>query len=154
MESFRSLSLYLPKGEWKPTCQNQSYENSRKSGNAAKEPFQCQRSIPLFKKKFKRNLDVFIHWHPQGDFLAICVQRHTRTKKTIFYGFEFFRIREKDIPMEVLELPKNTDKILEFAWEPNGTRFVVVHGNGPMKYDISFFNMKREKSTVGVESIG
>jgi len=62
-------------------------------------------------------------------------------------------MREKDIPIDVLELPKKTDKILAFAWEPHGTRFAVVHGEGP-RYDISFYLMKKDKLKYDVVSVG
>lgn len=43
-------------------------------------------------------------------------------------GFELFSIHDKDIPMEVLELPNKSERIVTFAWEPKGHRFVIVHG--------------------------
>lgn len=45
--------------------------------------------------------DVKIFWHPQGDYLAVKVDRFTKTKKSTYTGFELFSIREKDIPMDV-----------------------------------------------------
>jgi hypothetical protein len=38
--------------------------------------------------------------------------------------------REKDIPIDMLELPNKSEKILQFAWEPRGTRFALLHGDG------------------------
>ena len=32
--------------------------------------------------------------------------------------------------MQVLDLPSKVDKITDFAWEPKGTRFAVLHGEG------------------------
>jgi len=45
--------------------------------------------------------DVKIFWHPQGDYLAVKVDRFTKTKKSTYTGFELFSIRDKDIPMDV-----------------------------------------------------
>lgn len=90
-----------------------------------------------------------IHWHPQGDYLAVKVDRHTKTKKSTYSNFEVFRIRGKDTPMEVMELSNKADKIIDFAWEPKGHRFVVVHGEGP-RYSVSFYTMKREKGKLGI----
>ncbi len=42
-----------------------------------------------------------IYWHPQGDYLAVKVERFTKTKKSTYTGFELFSIREKDTPMDV-----------------------------------------------------
>lgn len=46
------------------------------------------------------------------------MDRYTKTKKTIYTGFELFSLKERDIPMEVLELPNKQEKIIDFAWEP------------------------------------
>lgn len=56
-------------------------------------------------------------------------------------GFELFRIKERDIPIEVLKVDKK--KILAFAWEPNGQRFAVIHGDKP-KPNVSFYSMHPE----------
>ena len=46
------------------------------------------------------------------------MDRYTKTKKSIYTGFELFSLKERDIPMEVLELPNKSEKIIDFAWEP------------------------------------
>ncbi|RZC15215.1 Eukaryotic translation initiation factor 3 subunit B, partial [Glycine soja] len=51
--------------------------------------------------------------------------------KITYTGFELFRIKERDIPIEVLELENKNDKIIAFAWEPKGHRFAVIHGDNP-----------------------
>lgn len=58
-----------------------------------------------------RPADVKMYWHPQGDYFAVKVERFTKTKKSTFTGFELFSIRDKDIPMEVLELPNKSEKV-------------------------------------------
>ncbi len=45
-----------------------------------------------------------LYWQNQGDFLCVKVDRHTKTKKSIFCNLEIFRVREKDYPVEVVEL--------------------------------------------------
>lgn len=45
-----------------------------------------------------------LHWQNQGDFLCVKVDRHTKTKKSIFCNLEIFRVCEKDYPVEVVEL--------------------------------------------------
>lgn len=59
-----------------------------------------------------------IYWHPQGDYVAVQVDRYTKTRKSTYTSFELFSVKDKDIPMEVLELPNKTDKVTDFAWEP------------------------------------
>lgn len=75
------------------------------------------------------------------------VDRYTKTKKSTYTGFELFRIKERDIPIEVLELENKNDKIVAFAWEPKGHRFAIIHGDGP-RPDISFYSM-RSPNNVG-----
>lgn len=56
--------------------------------------------------------------------------------------------------MQVLELPNKSDKVIDFAWEPKGTRFAMLHGDGP-RPSFSLYNMKDQKtSTRGVQCIG
>jgi hypothetical protein len=38
--------------------------------------------------------------------------------------------REKDIPIDMLELPNKGEKIHQLAWEPRGHRFAILHGEG------------------------
>eukprot|EP00798_Chlamydomonas_sp_ICE-L_P008193 gene8193-1455_t len=92
--------------------------------------------------------DAKIYWHPQGDYLAVKVDRFTKTKKSIFTGFELFSIRDRDIPMEVLELPVKSDKIVTFSWEPKGHRFAIVHGEGA-RPSVSFYSMRDDKGRLG-----
>ena len=69
-------------------------------------------------------------WQQSGDYFAVKVDRHTKTKKSTYSGFELFRVKEPDCPMEVLELPDKNQKIVAFAWEPKGHRAAVIHGDG------------------------
>ena len=50
--------------------------------------------------------------------MAVQVDRYTKTRKSTYTSFELFSVKDKDIPMEVLELPNKTDKVTDFAWEP------------------------------------
>ncbi|QDZ23629.1 subunit B of translation initiation factor 3 [Chloropicon primus] len=104
--------------------------------------------IPSREEVKSKNLfsvkDVTVHWHPDGSYLALQVARFTKTKKSSYNGFEFFRVKERNIPMEVLELQNKQEKIVSFAWEPKGHRFAVVHGDGA-RPDVSFYTMKDSK---------
>ena len=44
--------------------------------------------------------DVRLFWHPQGDYLAVQVDRFTKTRKSTYTAFELFSVKERDIPME------------------------------------------------------
>ncbi|PPQ89380.1 hypothetical protein CVT25_002198 [Psilocybe cyanescens] len=94
-----------------------------------------------------------LYWQNQGDFLCVKVDRHTKTKKSIFCNLEIFRMREKDYPVEVVELK---DTVMDFSWEPKGERFAIVSSNDPnlgnpapgvtIKTDVSFYQLDHGKN--------
>ncbi|CAI5518545.1 unnamed protein product [Closterium sp. Naga37s-1] len=102
-------------------------------------------AIPSREELRQKNLfsvsECRMAWQSAGEYLAVKVDRYTKTKKTTYSGFELFRIKERDIPIEVLELENKNDKVIDFAWEPKGHRFAVIHGDGP-KPDVSIYTMK------------
>lgn len=55
----------------------------------------------MLSHKYHTTPDIKIFWHPQGDYLAVKVDRFTKTRKSTYTGFELFSIREKAIPMDV-----------------------------------------------------
>ncbi|KAF2313046.1 hypothetical protein GH714_008883 [Hevea brasiliensis] len=99
--------------------------------------------IPSKEELRQKNLfsvsDCKMYWQSNGDYLAVKVDRYTKSKRTTYTGFELFRIKERDIPIEVLELDNKNDKIIAFAWEPKGHRFAVIHGDSP-RPDVSFYS--------------
>lgn len=65
-------------------------------------------------------------WQDKGDFLLVKADRHKKSKKNTYISFEVFRLREKGVPVESIEL---TDTIIDFKWElKGGKRFAVIHG--------------------------
>ncbi|ORY82509.1 eukaryotic translation initiation factor 3 [Protomyces lactucae-debilis] len=89
-------------------------------------------SIPSKEVVRTKNLysvtDCKMHWQSAGDYLCIKVDRHTKSKKGSFTNMEIFRINEKNIPVEVIEIKET---IIEFAWEPKGARFAVIQTMDP-----------------------
>lgn len=79
---------------------------------------QVLRTINLFQVS-----DCKMHWQDESKFLCVKVDRHTKSGKTIFSNLEFFKVTEKDIPVEKLELK---DVVINFAWEPRSERFVTI----------------------------
>ncbi len=59
-------------------------------------------AIQCLRLRLDCGADVRLFWHPQGDYLAVQVDRFTKTRKSTFTAFELFSVKEKDIPMEVL----------------------------------------------------
>jgi len=108
-------------------------------------------AIPSRQELRQKNLfsvsDVCMYWQSTGSYLAVKVDRYTKTKKSTYTGFELFRVGEKECPMEVLELDNKSEKIVAFAWEPKGHRFAIIHGDGP-RPDISFYTMQDKLGRV------
>ncbi|OZJ01882.1 hypothetical protein BZG36_05011 [Bifiguratus adelaidae] len=85
------------------------------------------REVIRTKNLFNVN-DCKLHWQSSGQFLAVKVDRHTKTKKSTFTNLEIFNTAERTVPVETLEIK---DVVLAFAWEPNGERFAVITTNDP-----------------------
>lgn len=107
------------------------------------------------KKTEIRNKNLFnvadckIHWQKSGDYLCVKVDRYSKSKKDkkdadvkflgMFYNFEIFHMREKDIPVDSVEVKET---ILAFAWEPVGSKFSIIHGE-PSSANVSFYEAKK-----------
>jgi translation initiation factor 3 subunit B len=93
-------------------------------------------------------------WHDDGDYLAVKVTRHTKSKKTLYNNIELFRLNESGIPVEMLDIQ---DAVMALAWEPRGSRFAMIHAENPSstKVNVSFYDMMKkvpETSTITVGS--
>ncbi|BGP15058.1 Translation initiation factor 3 subunit b [Rhodosporidiobolus nylandii] len=72
--------------------------------------------------------DCKLHWQSQGDYFCVKVDRHTKTGKTRYCNLELFRLRDKDIPVQVIEIK---DTVVAFSWEPAGSRFALITSSDP-----------------------
>ncbi|KIY45493.1 translation initiation factor eIF-3b [Fistulina hepatica ATCC 64428] len=107
----------------------------------------------LRQKNLFHVTECALYWQNQGDFLCVKVDRHTKTKKSIFCNLEIFRVREKDYPVEVVELK---DTVTDFSWEPKGERFAIISSSDPnlgnqgpgvnIKTDVSFYQLDHGKN--------
>lgn len=119
----------LPKGFKKPRDNMLVYWVPEVQNQPARVTVLSVPSREILRSKNLFNVsDCKLHWHPQGDYLCVKVDRQTKTKKSVFCNFELFRMREKDFPVEVVELK---DPVLAFAWEPQGSHFAVISSNDP-----------------------
>lgn len=115
-------------------------------------------SVPDREIVRSRNLfnvtDAKLHWQSDSKFLCVKVDRHSKTKKTQATNLEIFRVREKGVPVEVVDALKDT--VINFAWEPHGDRFVVITAGEAVagsnvlpKTAVSFFAPEKSK-TAGI----
>ncbi|RYO78396.1 hypothetical protein DL766_009547 [Monosporascus sp. MC13-8B] len=114
-------------------------------------------SVP--SKQVVRSLNLFsvtdakLHWQSDAAYLAVKVDRHSKSKKSQATTLEIFRVREKGVPVEVVDTIKDT--VINFAWEPKGDRFVTITTTEPVgatavppKTSVSFFCPEKAKSPV------
>jgi translation initiation factor 3 subunit B len=95
-----------------------------------------------------------LHWQDQGRYLCVKVDRHTKTKKSTFTNLEFFRLCDKDIPVEVIELK---DTVSNFQWEAMSDRFVLISHLDPgasapapgPRNNVSFYALEQSKGRLG-----
>ena len=99
----------------------------------------------LASKNLYQVKECKILWQKNGDHLCVCVERFTKSKKQTYNQFMLFHMREKLIPCDILEMK---DKIEHFAWEPTGTKFAIIHGEGPGRMNCSIYKMEEGKVEV------
>ena len=81
-------------------------------------------------------------WQDQGDYLAVKVTRHTKSKKTLYNNIELFRLNETGVPVEMLD---TKDAVMALSFEPRGSRFAMIHAENPTasKVNVSFYDMMK-----------
>jgi translation initiation factor 3 subunit B len=82
-----------------------------------------------------------MYWQDRGDCLCVQMTRH-KAKKVTAASFQIFDLREKNVPVEVMEID---DKIVAFQWEPTGTRFAVIHTDSTNKTHLSVYSYRKKK---------
>ncbi|EON99421.1 putative eukaryotic translation initiation factor 3 protein [Phaeoacremonium minimum UCRPA7] len=114
-------------------------------------------SIP--SKEVVRTLNLFsvsdakLHWQSEAAYLCVKVDRHSKSKKSQATTLEIFRVKEKGVPVEVVDTIKDT--VINFAWEPKGDRFVIITTTEPVgatavppKTSVSFFCPEKAKGNL------
>ncbi|KFA65064.1 hypothetical protein S40285_03110 [Stachybotrys chlorohalonatus IBT 40285] len=114
-------------------------------------------SIP--SKQIVRTLNLFsvsdakLHWQSEGAYLCVKVDRHSKSKKSQATTLEIFRIKEKGVPVEVVDTIKDT--VINFAWEPKGDRFAIITTTEPVgqtavppKTAVAFFCPEKAKGPI------
>ena len=107
-------------------------------------------------KEIIRTLNLFsvtdakLHWQSDASYLCVKVDRHSKSKKSLATSLEIFRVREKGVPVEVVDSIKDT--VINFAWEPKGDRFVIITAAEvisatavPPKTSVAFYTPEKVK---------
>jgi translation initiation factor 3 subunit B len=107
--------------------------------------------IPSRQKLRQKNLfnvsKCNMVFSPTGDYLAVKVTRHTKSKKTFYNNIELFRLSQPGIPVEMLDIQ---DAVMALTWEPNGSRFAMIHAENPTasKVQVSFYDMMKKPDAL------
>ena len=99
--------------------------------------------------------DAKLHWQSESAFVCVKVDRHSKSKKSMATNLEIFRVREKGVPVEVVDNIQGT--VINFAWEPKGDRFVLITAGEvavgsavPPKTAVGFYCPEKSKgNTIG-----
>ena len=86
-------------------------------------------------------------WQGQGEYLAVKVTRHTKSKKTLYNNIELFRLTEPGIPVEMLDMK---DAVMALQFEPRGSKFAMIHAENPSaaKVKVTFYDMIKFEDTT------
>eukprot|EP00842_Homolaphlyctis_polyrhiza_P003378 jgi/Hompol1/4040/HPOL_003462-RA len=140
--------------EWSPSDNILSYWTPE-IGNIPARVTLCKvpsREIVRTKNLFGV-IDCKLFWQSAGDYLTVRVDR-TKTKKQIQTSFEVFRMREKDIPVDVADHKLGED-VAGLYWEPAGTKFTVFATEG-QKSTATFYQVQQQTpgAVVGSSNVG
>ena len=135
---------------WSPTDNIIAYWVGEETDVPAKVTLlEIPRKLEIRNKNLFNVADCKIHWQKSGDYLCVKVDRFVKSKKDkkdsdvkflgMFYNFEIFHMREKDIPVDSVEI---RESILAFAWEPIGCKFAIIHGEQSCA-NVSFYEAKK-----------
>jgi translation initiation factor 3 subunit B len=71
-----------------------------------------------------------------------------KTKKSTATSLEIFRMREKDVPVDVMELPL-TEEMDNLFWEPHGHKFALL-ATSPQRTLVNFYQVETAASASQV----
>ncbi|KAJ4344437.1 Translation initiation factor 3 subunit b [Didymosphaeria variabile] len=137
--------------EWAPATPKREGIKTYEQLNPAKVGLM---SVPTKEIVRTRNLfnvsDAKLHWQSEAAYVCVKVDRHSKSKKSMATNLEIFRVKEKGVPVEVVDSLKDT--VINFAWEPKGNRFVLITAGEipagaavPPKTAVSFFAPEKLK---------
>lgn len=97
-------------------------------------------------------IDCSMQWHSDGDYFGVYCNRQGKNKKQVISSFELFRMRQKDIPVDVIELhtsnatAEKQPEVISVSFEPNGDRLMVAVKD-EFKILVSFYQLNHHDKT-------
>ena len=65
-----------------------------------------------------------VHWQSEGDYVAVTVDRHVKGKSAVFTSAELFRVRQKNVPVDVVDFGQE-HTVGGFYWQTGGEKFIA-----------------------------
>eukprot|EP00437_Effrenium_voratum_P000595 CAMPEP_0181426030 /NCGR_PEP_ID=MMETSP1110-20121109/15457_1 /TAXON_ID=174948 /ORGANISM="Symbiodinium sp., Strain CCMP421" /LENGTH=698 /DNA_ID=CAMNT_0023549221 /DNA_START=96 /DNA_END=2192 /DNA_ORIENTATION=- len=94
----------------------------------------------------RTQVEASMHWQSEGDYLCLINTKLSKTKKKGATNLEIFRIREKNIPVDIVEVK---DSVRGFHWETKGHRFSLLTSDESGHHPKMFiYGLSKEKCEV------
>eukprot|EP00928_Gymnodinium_smaydae_P003345 TRINITY_DN111_c0_g1_i1.p2 TRINITY_DN111_c0_g1~~TRINITY_DN111_c0_g1_i1.p2 ORF type:complete len:704 (+),score=238.21 TRINITY_DN111_c0_g1_i1:105-2216(+) len=91
----------------------------------------------------RTQVEASVHWQSEGDYLCLLVTKLSKTKKKGVTNLEIFRIRERNIPVDIVEVK---DTVRGFYWETKGSRFsILTTDEGGLNPRMLIYQLGKEK---------
>lgn len=131
--------------QWGPTENNLVYWTGEEANTPARVALISLPSKHVLRTKNLFNVNKCTpYWHSNGNYLLIQVDRFGKNKKQPTTNLELFRIREKDIPVETIEIKESLTLL---QWEPNSNRFLVSYSSG-FKHVLEFYSVESKQMSL------
>jgi len=109
--------------QWSPKDNIMAIWTLEKNNNPARLALVEIPSRRELTARARTQVEASMHWQSEGDYLCLLVTKMSKSKKKGASQLEIFRIREKNIPVESVEIQ---DTVKGFFWESRGHRFAVL----------------------------
>jgi len=76
-----------------------------------------------------------------------------KSKKTLTTNLEVFRMRERDVPVDSIDIADPTSTPLSVSWEPRGRSFSIIHSSNDSddsaaKHSVSFYKVLKKGTSL------
>lgn len=109
--------------QWSPKDNIIAIWTTEKTNNPARLVLQQIPSRTELAARCRTQVEAKMHWQSEGDYLCLHVTKLSKTGKKGTTNLEIFRIREKNVPVDIVEVK---DTVKAFHWETGGKRFSVI----------------------------
>merc|ERR1711988_1347129 len=130
--------------QWSPKDNIIALWTHEKSNNPARLVLVEIPSRNELAARSRTQVECKMHWQSEGDFLCLLVTKLSKTGKKGATNLEIFRIREKNYPVDIVEV---RDTVKAFHWETGGNRFALITTDDTgHKPKMLFYVLSKEKT--------